>query len=143
MTFQSPATDYKLQPSTLTQPFWDAAREGRLIFQRCGSCQKPFFQPEVACPHCFSTEWAWEQSSGEATLYSYSVVHRAPTKAFTAPFVFAAIELAEGWNMFTNIVGVEHDALAIGMKLEVCFAEAAQGLSVPYFKPAAGASADA
>ena len=139
MVLDAPLQGYELQPSELTQPFWDAAREGRLVFQRCDACAKPFFRPEVACPHCFSEDWSWETSSGKATLYSFSVVHRAPSKAFAAPYAFAAVDVEEGWTMFANIIGVEPAALAIGMALVVDFVDVGGGLTVPYFRPAKAA----
>jgi len=64
--------------STLTRPFWDAAAEGCYILPRCNACGRHFFRPEVACPHCFATDWAWVPASGHGTLYSYSIVHRGP-----------------------------------------------------------------
>jgi len=127
---------FDLQPSYLTRPFWDAAKAGRLIFQRCSGCAKPFFRPEVACPHCFSRAWAWEESSGRGTLYSFSVSHRAPTPAFTAPFIFAAVDLDEGWSMFSHLVGLELDDARIGMPLQVVFHKVSDDMTLPLFKPA-------
>src|SRR5271155_333954 len=107
---QPPLTEFDLRPTELTGPFWDAAAEHRLIVQRCSRCEACFFRPEIACPHCLSQEWRWVGSSGRGSVYSFSVVHRPPTRAFTAPFVFAIIELVEGFTMFSNIVGLEPDA---------------------------------
>ncbi len=139
MTLSAPIENYELKPSTLTQPFWDAAREGRLVFQRCNACKQAFFRPEIACSHCASTDWEWETSSGKATLYSFSVVHRGPPQ-FKAPYAFAAVDVEEGWTMFANIVDAAPEDLAIGMALEVTFAEVGDGLTAPYFKPAAASA---
>jgi uncharacterized OB-fold protein len=132
---QAPIAVYELQVSELTQTFWDAAKEGRLVFQRCTACAKPFFRPEVACPHCLSTDWTWEDSAGRATLSSFSVMHRAPTPAFTAPFVFAAVEVDEGYTMFTNLVGMEAEDARIGMPLKAVFHTLENGQALPYFAP--------
>ncbi|HET6971874.1 MAG TPA: Zn-ribbon domain-containing OB-fold protein [Phenylobacterium sp.] len=133
---QPPLSHFDLQPSYLTRPFWDAAKEGRLVFQRCGACGKPFFRPEVACPHCFSQSWAWEESAGRGTLYSFSVSHRPPTPAFTAPFIFASVDLDEGWSMFSNLVGLGVDDPRIGMALQVSFHRLSEELTLPLFRPA-------
>ena len=136
MILEPPASLIDLQLSTLTRPFWEAAAEGRLIFQRCEACGKPFFRPEIACPHCLSQAWAWEESQGLGSLYSFSVSHRPPTPAFKPPFVFAAVDLDEGFSMFTNLVGLEPDAPVIGMRLKAVFHPLEGGLALPLFAPA-------
>ena len=133
---EAPVHDYEVKATELTRPFWDAVREGRLIVQRCSACEKTFFRPEVACPHCFSTKWRWVESSGRGTLYSLSIVHRAPSPAFKAPFIFAAIDMEEGWTMFSNVIGLEPEAARIGMRLKVSFEHPSDMLSLPLFRPA-------
>ncbi len=132
---EAPVTDYEIKPSELTRPFWDAISAGRLIVQRCSSCEKTFFRPEVACPHCFSTEWRWIESSGRGTLYSFSIVHRAPSPAFKAPFIFAAVDMEEGWTMFSNVIGLEPEEAKIGMKVQVSFEQLSGELALPLFRP--------
>ena len=134
MPLEAPTAEYEVKPSELTRPFWDAVRDGRLIVQRCSACEKTFFRPEVACPHCFSTEWRWVESSGRGTLYSFSIVQRAPSPAFKAPFIFAAIDMEEGWTMFSNVIGLEPGEAKIGMKLQVSFEHPSEALSLPLFR---------
>ena len=50
MTWHLPQADQE------TQPYWDAAREGKLLIKRCTSCGETFFYPRVYCPHCWSAE---------------------------------------------------------------------------------------
>jgi uncharacterized OB-fold protein len=134
---EAPLTTYELKPTPLTQPFWDAAREGKLLVQECQACAKKFFRPEIACPHCRSRDWAWVESSGRGKLYSFSVMHRSPSPAFKAPFIFAAIEMDEGWTLFSNLIGLEIEEAAIGMPVKVCFHAVSDELTVPLFRPAA------
>lgn len=93
-------------PSPLTEPFWAAARERRLVRPYCAACDRSFFTPQLACPRCLSTEWEYRESSGRGTVYSATVVHRAPYPGFTSPYHVAIVDLEEGWQMLTNIVGV-------------------------------------
>ena len=53
------------------------------------------------------------------------------------PYVLASVELPEqpDLKMLTNIVECEHDALEIGMPVEVTFREVAAELTLPFFKP--------
>jgi uncharacterized protein len=122
----------------LTQPFWDAAAEGRLLLPRCNACGRHFFRPEVACTHCFATEWQWAQASGRGTLYSYTVVHRAPAPGFAVPLVLAIVELDEGPALFSNLVDVVEGDIRIGMALQVCFEAVGAGVHLPRFVRVAG-----
>lgn len=92
-------------PSPLTEPFWAAARERRLVRPYCGACDQSFFTPQLACPRCLSTEWEYRESSGRGTVYSATVVHRAPYPGFTSPYHVAIVDLDEGWSMLSNLVG--------------------------------------
>jgi len=124
------------RPSPLTQPYWDAAREHRLVLPKCKACGKHFFRPEVVCKHCNSRDWTYVPSAGKGSLYSYSVVHRAPTPAFEVPFVLAIVELDEGVTMFSNIVDCPIESVRIGMPLSVAFKRVTDGITLPVFKPA-------
>jgi uncharacterized OB-fold protein len=121
--------------STLTRPFWDAAAQGRLMLPRCNACGRHFFRPEVACTHCFATDWQWVPASGRGSLYSYSIVHKAPAPGFVVPLVLAVVELEEGPFMFSNVVDCAHAEVRIGMPLQVQFDEVAPGIHLPRFHP--------
>src|SRR5258706_2616760 len=88
----------------LTRPFWDAAAQGRLLLPRCRACGRHFFRPEVACTHCFATDWTWVDSSGRGSLYSHSIVHKAPAPGFAVPLVLAVGERDEGPVMVFHLL---------------------------------------
>ena len=125
-------------PDATTQPWWDAAAEGRLLVVRCASCGEAHFYPRPFCPRCGGDEVSWEEASGDATLYSWSVVHRNDLPPFRdkVPYVAAVVDLAEGPRMMTTVVGAEPPALEVGMALRVAFEELGEGYSVPVFRPA-------
>lgn len=118
----------------LTRPFWDAVAQGRLMLPLCNACKRHFFRPEVACTHCFATDWQWVEASGRGCLYSYSVLHKAPAPGFQVPLVLAVVELDEGPCMFSNVVGVEMENIRIGMPLQVAFEQVAAGIFLPRFR---------
>lgn len=122
------------KPSWLTQPFWDAAKEGRLIVPRCNRCGSYFFRPEVACVNCLSLDWEWVESSGKGEIYSYSTVHRPAFPSFDVPYVIAAVALEEGWYMMSNVIGCDHEDVVIGLALQVQFVEV-NGMHLPFFSP--------
>lgn len=122
--------------TALTAPFWQAAAQGRLLLPHCRACGRHFFRPEVACTHCFATDWQWAQASGRGSLYSYSVVHRPPAPGFVVPLVLAVIDLEEGPAMLSNLVGCAAGDIRIGMALQVRFEQVAPAVHLPRFAPA-------
>jgi uncharacterized OB-fold protein len=121
-----------------TQEFWDAARRGVFLIKRCATCGEPHFYPRPFCPFCWSPDVHWEEASGRAVLYTYSIVRRNDLAPFTdrVPYVAGIVELAEGPRAMTDIVDVALDDVHIGMDLQVTFVEIADGVTVPVFRPA-------
>lgn len=122
------------------RPFWDGARERRLLIQHCRDCHKHVFYPRVACPHCFSENLEWVQASGRGTVYSFTVVYANAPSAFIPdiPYVVAVIDLAEGVRMLSNIVGCDLDALRCDMPVEVTFERLNDEFTLPKFRPVPG-----
>jgi uncharacterized OB-fold protein len=119
--------------SSLTAEFWDAAREGKLVRPVCSACGTNFFSPQIACPNCLSQEWSYEPSSGRGTVYSATVVHRAPYPGVTAPYQLAIIDLEEGWSMLATVDGDPLAPLAIGTQVRVGWRQGSDGRVVPTF----------
>ncbi|QES48811.1 nucleic acid-binding protein [Streptomyces venezuelae] len=133
--FDLPETD------AFTRPYWAAAAEGRLLLRRCTACTRAHHYPREFCPYCWAGEdrVAWETASGDAVLYTWSVIHRNDLPPFgtRVPYVAAVVDLAEGPRMMTEIVDCAAAELRIGMRLRVAFRpEPEAGLAVPVFRPA-------
>lgn len=113
-------------------PFWQAAREGRLLVKACQDCGKVHWYPRALCPFCLG-ETEWKPASGSGTIYSYSVTRRAgPT-----PYCIAYVTLDEGVTMMTNIVDCDLDTVRVGQRVQVKFSPTAEGgAPVPTFAPA-------
>jgi uncharacterized OB-fold protein len=114
-----------------TQPFWDAAAEGRLMIKKCGGCGQAHFYPRALCPFCGSDRTEWLRASGRGTIYSYSVMRRVPI-----PYALAYVTLEEGVTMMTNIVDGDLDRIRIGQAVKVVFRPTEGGPPVPMFAPA-------
>ena len=114
-----------------TQPFWDAAAEGKLLYKKCAACGEPHFYPRALCPFCFSDRTEWQQASGRGTIYTHSVMRRTPV-----PYAIAYVTLDEGPTMMTNIVDCDLDAIRIGQKVKLVFKPSDGGPPVPMFTPA-------
>ena len=80
--------------SAETQAYWDAAAKGKLLVRKCTSCGELHHYPRTICPFCFSDKTEWITASGKGTIYSFSVMRRAPV-----PYVLAYVTLPEGPSM--------------------------------------------
>jgi uncharacterized OB-fold protein len=130
-------------PTEANRFYWEAAREHRLVLQRCDSCHQFQYPPDVVCVHCQSLAMTPTQVSGKGTLYSFATVGRAfhPGYADKLPYVVALVDLDEqpGLRMLTNIVDATADQLSVGMPVEVTF-EDRDTVTMPQFRPQGGAA---
>jgi hypothetical protein len=119
------------------KPFWDAAKEEKLILQKCKECDKHIFYPRMVCPHCFSDEIEWVEASGKGILFSYTVVENNAPSAFVndVPFVVALVRLDEGVQMLSNVVDCDFDELRCDMPVEVTFERLNDEFTLPKFRP--------
>ena len=120
------------RPNADTQPYWDAAAKGRLIYQYCAACERAQFHPRSHCANCQSRNLEWRESKGHGRIASFTEVQRAPTAAFKemAPYVIALVDLDEGFRMMVNIVEGEGSRLAIGARTRTVFREV-DGFTLP------------
>ena len=113
------------------QPFFDAAKQGKLLVKQCAACQEFHHYPRAICPFCGSDRTEWKEASGRGVIYSWSVLRRA-----NPPYALAYVTLAEGPTMMTNIVDCDLDKIRIGQSVKVVFKPTDGGPPVPTFTPA-------
>lgn len=128
------------RPTELSRPHWEGCRVGELRFLRCADCGHAIFIPQPVCGACFGENLEWVVSSGRGRVYSFTVVHRAPQPVFETPYVVAIVELEEDWTMLTNLVDCAPEQVRIDLPVEVCFRKASEEITLPCFRPAAGAA---
>jgi len=127
------------EPRPETQIYWDACKRHELILPKCRSCGRFFFYPRAVCPHCMSRDIEWVGSRGRGKIWTFSVHHLGPTKAYKGdpPHVVAIIDIEEGCKMMSNIVGCSPEDVSIGMEVEVVFDDVTDDITLPKFKPIA------
>lgn len=120
-----------------TAAFWDATRDKRLLVQWCTSCGQAVFFPREVCPFCTSSALEWRLASGCATLYSFTVEHKAQTSVLggAGPYVIALVDLDEGVRMMSNVVHCPVESLVVGMALEITWELLSDGRHLPLFEP--------
>lgn len=124
-------------PDEAFQPFFEGAREHKLMLQRCRACNTATWPVNSRCPTCLSDDLTWVQASGRGVLYSFVLMHQVfhPGFASEVPYNIAEVDLEEGVRMVSNIVGCSNADLCIGMPLAVTFEDINAEISLPKFKP--------
>ena len=98
-----------------TAPYWEAARDGRLVVQECQSCRQVWHPPLPRCPHCHAADRRLARRvAATGTVYSYTVVRHPTHFAFAdkIPYILAIVALAEGPRLVTALIGIEPDEVA-------------------------------
>ncbi len=138
---QAPAERPKRPRPSLTHDnrfFFDGAKEGRLLIQRCSDCGALRHPPRPACGRCRSFDWEPVQSSGRGTVYSYVVIHYPKVPALDYPLVVALVELEEGTRLVADVSGITPETVAIGTPVQAAFETFDDDLTLPVFHPVDG-----
>jgi len=122
-------------PSVVSQPYWDGCARGELLFQRCDECGGITHTPAMICSHCCARALSWERSAGTGSIYSWTTVWRPQTPAFVVPYQPIIVDVDEGFQLLSNLIGCDHDAVHVGMRVAVQFHAIADGTMLPYFGP--------
>ena len=125
-------------PTPETAPYWEACHNHQLLIQKCAGCGKHQFYPRTVCSHCTGGALEWVKASGRGEIVSYTIIHRAVSKAYAGGgvAVLALIRLEEDVQMMSNIVGCDPEQVCTGMSVEVIFEDWSDEISMPMFRPA-------
>jgi uncharacterized protein len=121
----------------LVAPFWRAAREGRLEFQRCAACGYLRWPPAPLCPECLAPGGEWTEVDGRGEVWSFGIYDHVYEQAFRAdaPYNVALVQLDAGPRIITNIVGVPNDEIRIGMRVRAVFEPVSPDATLVRFRP--------
>ena len=132
-------------PTAEDQPYWDGAKEGKLVLQRCQGCKSYNHPPVAVCNYCGNreAELKWEETSGHGTIYTYYICYDTSVSGFEekVPYAVLLVELEEQADllMMSNILNCEYDALggglAMGTPLEAVFDKVNDDVSILQFQP--------
>jgi uncharacterized OB-fold protein len=127
--------------SALSEPYWQGAREGRLVIQRCGACGRLRHYPQVICPACQSFSVEHVAAAGTGRVHSWTVTHHAFEQAFAseAPYVLLTVEMDEGVRVLGRYRGAPEE-LALGLPVRITFASGHDGAPQPTFTPSEAAA---
>jgi uncharacterized OB-fold protein len=134
--YEAPTFDWE------TRAYWEGCGRGELVLQRCRACNTVQHRPRGLCASCLAGDIEHFVASGRGTVYTYSVVRQNQMPAFreALPYVVSYIELEEGPQLLSNIVGCAPEDVSIGMAVKVEFVPTpstrGDALGVPRFVPA-------
>jgi uncharacterized OB-fold protein len=126
-------------PDELSTPFWQAAAGHDLRLARCSRCGVFAHPPDVICPHCGSTEPAFEFQpvGGRGSVRSWTVVRQSFLPGFEddLPFVLVDVELdlQPELRLIGRLIDGPDAPLALGAAVRVAFEDVAPGVAIPAF----------
>jgi uncharacterized OB-fold protein len=115
--------------------WWDAVDNGKVLIQRCKSCQTLRHPPRPMCGECQSIEWDSIESTLDGEIVSFTEMHYPKFPGYPYPLVCAVISLAEGTRIISNIVGCEPEDVKIGMKVKGKVEQVDEKTMLPQFYP--------
>ena len=119
-------------PDELSQPFWDAVNQRRLVLQNCTACDKLQYPPKPACQACGSADGLeWKEVDGKGHVAAYIVIEdgRLNRRMPDQPYNLALVTLDEDptVNFYSNLPGVPPYEVPVGAAVAVTFEEVAPG----------------
>ena len=121
---------------TDNRAFLEAWRSGTFNLQHCRGCGQASFYPRPFCPHCWSVDLEWRQSSGAGEIVSFSKIHRPNHPSFNdeVPIVLAEVRLAERATLLARIIG-DHEKVRPRASVElITDGWRERGLPLPAFR---------
>jgi hypothetical protein len=122
----------------LTEPFWAAARAGRLVIQRCTDCGTFRHLPHVMCSVCQSSAHEWVESAGRGTVFTYTIVTHPVHGAVVdvVPYNVVVVELDDCGGVMVpgNVVDCAVEDVRVGMAVEVVFDRVTDEIVIPRFR---------
>lgn len=134
-TYKKPLPDIE---GRHTAPFWAATREHQLKMQECPACSYIRWPASAHCPECLEENDEWVMLSGRGKIWSFGIYHHLFNANFAddMPYGIALVQLDEGPQMYTNIVGIDVEQLAPDMRVEAVFEDVTPEVTLVKFRPA-------
>ncbi|HLG67729.1 MAG TPA: OB-fold domain-containing protein [Acidimicrobiales bacterium] len=111
--------------SEANRPFWEGLGRREFLVPRCDRCGDYNWVPYPACRSCLSEEQTWTPVSGEAEVYSFTIVHRGHGQFNDeAPYAIVMAKLVEEPRpciVLGNTRGIANEDLFVGMPLRIVY----------------------
>ncbi|HTW82872.1 MAG TPA: Zn-ribbon domain-containing OB-fold protein [Candidatus Sulfotelmatobacter sp.] len=119
-----------------SQPFWDGAREGKLVLQFCRDSGRFQHYPRPVSIYTGSRNLEWRAVKGTGEVFACTIARVAPPDfAPLVPYAVATVQLDEGVRIIARVIDVPPEQVRIGMRVRVAFEQLADQ-HYPVFVPA-------
>jgi uncharacterized OB-fold protein len=107
-----------------------------VALQECATCGYIRYPRAIHCPQCLSTDANIRSVSGQGTIWSVAVYHRAYDDAFAdaLPYAVALVELDEGPRLIGVVIDTPNVEVAIGRRVTAVPRELEPGHYAVYFR---------
>ena len=123
-----------------TRAFWSAAKQRKLVMQKCSGCGTLNFYPKPWCIECGNRGLDWVEVKPFGTVYSltvaYAVMMNYPDWKEDLPVLMCIIDLDDGARMYGQLTDCAPDKARIGMRVEAHFVDISEEAAIPKFRPA-------
>ena len=136
-----PAILHETHADEFVQPFWDAAKKGKLVSARCTNCGTFRLPPAPFCFECQHREIEWVELPGTGRVYSFVIVRHALAEMLqpVVPYASGIVELdgtqGAGSRMIVNFVECDPEKLQIDDRVEAVFERVNDEITVVRFRP--------
>lgn len=123
----------------VSEQYWEGARQGRLVLQRCTRCGTVRHYPRLMCAACQSMGTEPLLATGRGTVHSWTISHHpfAPEFADQVPYTLLTVDLDEGVRALGRLIG--NPPLRIGLPVAIEFRPGEDGRPLPWFASMEGA----
>lgn len=123
------------QAEPLTEEFWAACREQRLVLQRCDDCKTFQHPPEIICHNCRSEQLSWQPVAETGTVYTVvNVTHRVyPGTEERIPYNVVLVEVDDtgGTRVYGNVVNASFEEINIGDRVRLVWDQVEEDVVLP------------
>jgi len=107
------------------RPFWEGLQRHEFLIPRCTACHVYNWPPYPACRSCLSEDLEWTPVSGDAAVYTFTLVHRGhgPFDA-EVPYAIVLAKLVEeprACVVIGNTRGIPNEELEIGLPVKIIY----------------------
>jgi len=123
-------------PTEFSAPFWEAARQRKLVIQYCPDSGKYQHYPRPVSIYTGKRNVEWREVSGKGFVYAVTITRRGPP-AFRRqePYLIATVELDEGVRLLTQLVNCGIEDSQIGMRVRIGWRALNDEFLFPVFEP--------
>jgi len=119
----------------VVRPFWEGAREGKLVLQRDRETGEVHWPPKPA--YWKGGRLEYFAASGRGTVYTYVVGLEPFLPAFKhlLPHIMVVVQLAEGPRIVGHMVRCTPDEMRFGMPVRVVYKRLTDRVTLPVWEP--------